>query len=369
MNKSSRIILTVLLSLILIKDSKAQNSSPFSTSTSIEYAKLLPHHKMMFPLAERDFLNFKLDFSKQRTGKAYWEQKYNYPETGISFLYSELSSPDKIGSAFALLPFINIFIDPSKKLTQGFYFACGIGYLTEKFDRLENYKNIGIGSHLNASVRLYYNLRFPISQHFLMESGLGFTHFSNAAIAHPNRGLNQMSLALGIRYQNAKPQFNAIVLDTAFLRSWEPQIYFNAGYKRLFVGDETAYGAYTMGTAVLWKYSFLKSALFGLDVFYDDSDQAFYKANGTVLPAHQFIKTGLYVGHQWAMNRFSFGIQFGGYLYAPNKVGDVGNFYNRLVLRYRVSQSLSLNSSIKAHFAKADFMEWGLVYQPKIILR
>ena len=99
MNKSSWIILTVLLFLIFFKDSKAQNSSPFSISTSIEYAKLLPHHKMMYPLAERDFLNFKIDFSKQRTGKFYWEQKYNYPEVGITFLYSDLRSPEQIGTA------------------------------------------------------------------------------------------------------------------------------------------------------------------------------------------------------------------------------------------------------------------------------
>lgn len=341
---------------------------PFSVSGQLEYAKLLPHHKMMYPLAEQDFLNFKIDFSKQRTGKFYWEQKYNYPEVGITFLYSELSSPEQIGTAYALMPFMNIFLNPNKKLRHSFYFACGIGYLTDKFDRLDNYKNIGIGSSFNAAIRIFYHLQFPISQHFSLESGFGLTHFSNGATMHPNRGLNQMSVGLGLRYQNIKPSLNVLVADSVFRKTWEPQFYFNAGYKRLFVGDETAYGAFTLGTAVLWKYSLLKAALLGLDVFYDASDVAFYKVNGTILPAHRFLKTGLYLGHQWSMNRLSFGIQFGGYLYAPNKVGDVGDFYNRLVLRYKVNQSVSLNTSVKAHFAKADFIEWGLVYHPKFIL-
>ncbi len=341
-----------------------QNSNLFAVSSNIEYATLLPHHKMMYPLAERKFFNFKLDFSKPQMGNKFWHQKYNFPETGITFLYSDLSSSEKIGNAYAIMPFIKVFVNPTQNFRHSFYFGCGMGYVTKTFHPLGNYKNIGIGSHFNAALRLFYHLQFPINEHLVIESGLGLTHFSNGATAHPNRGLNQMSVALGLKYQNKKPAFINRNLDTAFAKKWAPQIYFNTGYKRLFVGDETAYGAFNLGFDVLWKYNVLKAAVMGVEGFYDASDRAFYKANNVLLPMSDFIKIGIYGGHQWTMDRLSFAIHFGGYLHAPNKVGDIGDFYNRLVLRYKVNQSFSLNSSIKAHFAKADFIEWGVVFHP-----
>lgn len=355
----------LLLSIFFIENVYPQNILNRSKFCfSLEYGSLLPHHKMMYPLAEKKFFNSRVDIIVKTKELRNWQLAYRFPESGVTFLYSELSSP-VLGNAFALMPFMKFKINNSQKFQHKVYFGCGVGYLTKTFDRLNNYKNIAIGSHFNAALRVFYSFEVPISNRLGLETGFGITHFSNGATKHPNRGANQMSISLGVRYQNKKNEVNIISKDSCrFQKSFLPYFYLFTGVKQLYVGDNTKYQAFTFGGAMEWKYRIYKSAICGIDIFYDASDKAFFLNEGLDYPFTSFIKPGFYLGHQWSFNKLSFALNFGAYIYSKHKIGDTGDFYNRLVLRYKVSNVLELNSSLKAHFAKADYIEWGVVYKP-----
>ncbi len=337
----------------------------FSVCVFAERATLLPHHKMMYPLAEEKFNNFSANIYIQPKELSYWRVAYRLPETGVTFLYSEMSSNSQLGSAFAIMPFMKFALNSSQKYQHKIYFGCGIGYLNKTFDRLDNYKNIAIGSHFNAALRIFYSFEKPICKFLNLETGFGITHFSNGAMALPNRGANQMSLSLGLKINNLYKPFAFSQIDTTkFSSSFTQEFYLFSGIKQLYLGDETKYSTFTFGLALTYKYKSLKATILGLDFFYDSSEYTFYKDNNIEKSMTSFIKSGLYIGHQWFFNKMSFALHFGTYLYAKNRVGEAGDFYNRLVLRYQILPKLELNSSIKAHFAKADYMEWGLVYKP-----
>lgn len=356
----------LLLSIFYIESVFPQNILNRSKfSFSLEYGSLLPHHKMMYPLAEQKYFNSRLDIFINSRKTKLWHKAYNYPETGATLLYSGMSSPSSLGRAFAVLPFMKFKINNSQKIQHKVYFGLGLGYLTKTFDRLDNYKNVAIGSHFNAAMRIFYSFEVPFSNRLGLETGFGITHFSNGAISLPNRGVNQMSISLGIRYQNKKNEGIIIPKDSCcFQKSILPYFYLFTGIKQLYVGDSKRYQAFSFGSAVEWRYRSFKAALCGIDLFYDASDFAFFRDEGHEYPFSSFIKSGFYIGHQWYFDRLSFALNFGTYIYSKHKVGDTGDFYNRLVLRYQVSNVLELNSSLKAHFAKADYIEWGLVYKP-----
>lgn len=334
-------------------------------SLNAEYGTLLPHHKMMYPLAEQKYFNSRLDICVKSRNTKLWHIAYNYPQTGATLLYSGMSSPSSLGRAIALMSFMKISVNKSQKFQHKIYFGLGLGYLTKTFDRLDNYKNIAIGSHFNAALRIFYSFEMPISKYFGIETGFGITHFSNGAISLPNRGANQMSVSLGFKYLNKPFVAGVSNPDTVHFHStFSPYFYLFTGIKQLYVGDKTKYQAFTLGGASEWRYRPFNAALCGIDFFYDASDRAYYQDEGFDYPISSFIKSGFYIGHQWYFDRLSFALNFGAYIYAKNQVGDAGSFYNRLTLRYDLTKNVALNASLKAHFAKADYIEWGIVYKP-----
>lgn len=367
--KNNVLLLFIFVGLIYVAQSQSFVNR-INVGLSAEISTLLPHHKMMYPLAEQKFKNVSADFYYQPPTLSYWRNVYYRPQTGISFLFSEMSSEKQLGNAYALMPFMKFSIGKSQKVLHKFYFGCGIGYLTKTFDRIDNYKNIAIGSHLNAALRLFYMFDVPISSNFAIESGIGITHFSNGAISLPNRGANQMSVSLGIKYLNNPLLGSFSIKDSVnFHPTFLPCFYLFTGIKQLYLGENKKYFAYSLGSAISYEYSKLKAGVIGIDIFYDSSENIYYQDIGVEKSKFELLKSGVYIGHQWYFNRLTFGLNFGAYLYAENKVGGTGDFYNRLILRYRILPQIELNSSIKAHFAKADYIEWGVVYKPSNFLK
>jgi hypothetical protein len=57
----------------------------------------------------------------------------------------------------------------------------------------------------------------------------------------------------------------------------------------------------------------------------------------------------------------SFTIQWGYYLFV--RWNDDGDFYHRFGLKYYFNDHFIANLTIKTHFSKADFIEWGIGYR------
>lgn len=75
------------------------------------------------------------------------------------------------------------------------------------------------------------------------------------------------------------------------------------------------------------------------------------------------MRPGFHVGHQLEFGHLSFINQMGVYLYAKDK--SDGPVYLRTALRYKLSNKAIVNLALKTHWAKADFVEFGLGYKLK----
>ena len=75
---------------------------------------------------------------------------------------------------------------------------------------------------------------------------------------------------------------------------------------------------------------------------------------------YEVIKPGVHVLHQLRFSRLSLVTQLGFYIYAKDK--SDGPIYDRLAIQYKLNNNILLNVALKTHFAKADFVEWGIGY-------
>jgi len=120
----------------------------------IQYGFLMAHH-LELEIYNAHFPAFEFSIERATWGKQHWETLYGYPLIGLSVWYSPLGGFKDLGSAIAVYPFINFPIVHDEVQQFNFRLGLGLGYLTNSYDRLDNYKNFAIGSNLNIAGSLY----------------------------------------------------------------------------------------------------------------------------------------------------------------------------------------------------------------------
>jgi len=175
-----------------------------SVSGRIHYGFLLAHHERVEHLVRHTY-GFEILYSKQSIGEKMWQQHYQYPQTGISYLFLDFNYPEVLGNAHALMAFINIPLVRKDNFLFSMRMSSGLGYVTKKYERVENYKNDVIGSYINAAVQLNFETRYKLSSHLFFNFNAGITHFSNGSYRTPNLGINNPSANIGVAYQLHPP--------------------------------------------------------------------------------------------------------------------------------------------------------------------
>jgi len=334
-----------------------------------EYGFLLSHH-LELDKFQSHFPAFEFSIEKQTNGRQVWESKYAFPIIGLSAWYSPLGGFEPIGSAIAVYPFINFPLVKDNMQSLNFRLGVGIGYLTNYFDRIDNYTNFAIGSHLNVAGRLYVEYRRKLNRLTSIAAGFGLTHFSNGSIKNPNYGLNILTgtLSIAIFLQNPNSNNYKMVLPELYPFEFDGRKYLDADFSfalarknmtQLYGQNFIVFGGY----ANLLKRVSYKSAFgVGLDLVYDGSDKYILEWNGT--PAEngwQLLKPGVNVAYELLISRVSFLINFGVYLSgAENSEGDM---YQRFSLRYRFSKNYFAQLVLGSNFGKAEYVGLGLGYR------
>ena len=241
--------------------------------------------------------------------------------------------------------------------------AEGLGYITKKFDTEENRKNTVTASNLNAAVQIFFQTSYRISQKTDFRLALGLTHFSNGSLTTPNIGINNASLSSGIifYFDSVRAALKKLPLAPVDKKiSYE--IIASGGVKEIYPPGGKKYFSWTVSAEALKPLTHKYSLGIGADLFYDLSIDSRSKDEfGTDNPLYRRTRSGIFLSNEFAFNRLTLLLQMGMYIYYPFK--DDGSAYHRLGFRYRCSEHLFINYTLKAHYAKADNTEVGLGYK------
>jgi hypothetical protein len=341
------------------------DSAKYIIETKLHYGFVLSHHKNMAYLTTGHFPCFEINIGKQTRGEQKWQPLYKYPVMGISFWYSNLANPDILGSAYALYPYLNFHLLRNPSFSLNYRFGIGLGYLTKKFDRLDNYKNIAIGTHLNATINMFYELKWMVFQKFYVSGSLGITHFSNGAIKFPNLGINIPTVSAGIAYIFPSKTLHYQLADKNVMNISKNKIdiisILSGSVKEMYPSCGDKFGAFSFTTSFLKPLSIKRKIDAGFDLFWDFSNIRTLKCkNIEIKRSYEAIRYGIHIGHQLEFSHLSFITQLGYYLYAKDK--SDGPVFMRIGMRYKLTKKILFNLAIKTHYAKADFLECGIGY-------
>lgn len=332
----------------------------------IEYRQklgfLLPHRTVMNHLIQGHAHAGELTLLLQTTGKKEWEGSFKLPRYGITGYFSDFGYNEVLGKACGAYLFTELPLIRKNNWSFNKKIGFGLAYVTRIFDQEENPKNNSVSTHLNSLVVIGFQLNKQFDLNTL-SLGLDMVHISNGATKMPNLGLNVPYMSFGytrylkpMEYANTKDnemhpylkarkkwQFNVIGIGSA------KQIYPTGGDTHLV----TALGLYA-AKKIKRKVAFD----FGFDFMLNQSHKERIKTDFNQL---DMLQIGIYSGYVLPVNKISFLLGFGAYL--KNNFNIDGSVYNRFGCRYQFHDRWSANITIKAHWGKADYFEYGLMYR------
>lgn len=354
-----RILLLFLLSLTAT-GVNAQDSIAYSHSlvVAFHHGFLIAHRPMVQPLQKNKTNAIELMLEQQTTGNKEWHHIYGFPKIGVSAAVWELGNPEKLGKSVTLMPYVSFPIVRKRWMDIDFKFGWGLGYIEKKFDVEYNYKNVAIGTHLNSSLIAQPQLRFYPGNRVALTAGFALTHYSNGSTATPNLGLNFASATAALSWRFRDPAAIPKKQLSAFIRSRRVTIFASASSKQIYPVNGPAYFAASLSAGHAWQISYKSAFSVGADLFYDHS--LYYKIRDQNLPLNSSLEVfrgGFHGGYELTLSDLTLLLNMGVYLYS--KIND-GTFYHRIGLRYQINKNIFVCSNIKAHWGKADFIEWGL---------
>lgn len=337
----------------------------------IYYGWTLDHHIEITPY-KRHYPAYEISVQKATYGKTRWEYMYNYPLIGVAYWYSDLGKTEPLGAAHAVFPYINFPLLGKKGFNIYFRLGVGLGYLTKKYDRYANYENLAIGSHINGNVNLLIEARARLGNKFVAAGGISLVHFSNGGIKQPNYGLNMPSVNMALAYRLSKenpylkkkllPELYSFEFDGRKFINLDLDLAFGLKDMQSMLGKGNKYLVTAIWGNMLWPVGYKGRLGWGFDVSFDGSDEKTLELQGTY-PEHniQLVKTGLNAAYELAFSRMSIMLNLGWQLTGLDRRD--GYVYEKLALRFGITDNLYSALTLKANYGKADFITLGIGYR------
>lgn len=344
----------------------SQTSEPKLSSFDVNYiyGNIALHNPSILHLIKGHPEGVILSWNRKTFGENDWEQRYNYPDYGVSFSYQNLKN-EVLGHNYAFYAHYNFYFLNRQLM---FRIGQGIGVTTNPYDRETNHKNIAFGSKvLSSTYAMLLYKRENIFDQFGVQVGLSFIHYSNANVKAPNTSVNTISINFGVNYNleadTPKYRYN-LEDDKKYTERWKYNFAFRSGINESDIVGSGQFPFYVF-SAYADKRINRKSALqFGGDLFFSNFLKELIYYQSVAFPENKvngdedYKRAGIFVGHELFINKMSLVTQFGYYVYYP--FDFEGRFYQRIGLKRYFGDKWFAALTLKTHAAKAEAVELGV---------
>ncbi len=355
------ILLLFVFTSITVFSQKNETKTKYSVDVNYAKGHIFLHHKKVIPLERNNPKNIIVSWNKHTFGQKEWERVFNNPSYGVSFVYQDFNS-DFLGKSYGIYFNYTTYLYKRKLLIQ---LADGISYMTRPYDKVNNNKNIYIGSKVLNGFYLSFRYQEPnLFRGFGLQTGILFSHNSNAKIKMPNLGINSILFQLGVNYSFGEKENR--------LPYYEPEISFE---KRIQYNFEVKGGVNELVEGVGIKPFYVLS-LYGSKRFNRKNGMTFggeyFASNGfrewvkyrkffdypNMKGYPDYRRVGIFIGHEFYINKTSFFTQFGYYVY--NKLKNKDILYERIGFRYQFHKNIFATVGLKVFIVNAEQLEFGL---------
>lgn len=324
---------------------------------------LAAHRGVMSHLSDERITGVEISFIKRLGASKNWHYFYKYPYVGVTLYGSTVGNNAILGQAFGTYAFIEFPMNRGKRHILSGKLGCGLGYVTKVFDQETNPLNVAISTHMNALICLGIEGRINLGERHQISYGFDLTHLSNGATKVPNLGLNMPNFGIGYAYKwrsesNTMSKPMNVRIQKSFMKNWKTHIMGIISVKEVFPSGEKKYPVYAL--------SFQQRKLFrpkvGMELAFDVMSKQAVFGYKRYIPKTQWsiLQLGVYVGYVLPLDHLQFVVGMGKYVkdrYQPD-----APFYHRVGMRYQFNNGITANLVLKAHWAKADYIEYGIGY-------
>ena len=334
----------------------------WSVGVQVHSGFIMAHRPSVVYLQERHARAAEFSFLLYSNPNKEWSHLYNFPVLGLSYRTVDFGNSSKIGLAHCLYPQIQFPLTGKTRHALMLRFGIGVGYVEKPFDADNNYKNLTIGSHLNAAVLFGLQVRFFTQRTLQVSTGIDFFHLSNGAARVPNLGINLPSFHFGLIYNGGAEIHTARTQPEKKPGKHEPGIYYALGFNEKYPPGGPTYWISVINA--FYQHTAGRKGLMGagIDYIYDPSIPAALSDEGQA--GHYFTdatRVGIYGSLGLRISRLDLLFQTGTYLH--NKDKSDGDLYSRLCARFHINKHLFAGAHLKAHYGRADYGEWAIGYQ------
>jgi len=307
-----------------------------------------------------------IGWNKKTYGFKEWEQRFNYPDYGVSFAYQNFKN-EVLGSNYSLYAHYNFYFFNRNVM---FRIGQGLAYNTNPYHKENNYKNVAFGSKFMSSTFVMLNYKKErIFDKFGLQAGLSLIHYSNANVKSPNNGTNSITLNVGVTYNLDDTDLDyQKTIDKKSDQDYAEPIKYNLAFRTgINESDIVGSGQYAMYVASVYADKRInKSSAWqlGTDVFFSNFLKELIYFESVAFPEknvagdEDYKRIGVFTGHELFVNRISLITQLGYYVYYP--FDFEGRTYFRLGLKRYFNDKWFGTLSLKSHGARAEGVEFGI---------
>ncbi|EDP72316.1 hypothetical protein FBALC1_14482 [Flavobacteriales bacterium ALC-1] len=353
--------LVLLVGLISFSQEKATPNSYFD----LNYfgGNIALHNNDLLHLIKGHPEGFIFSWNKETFGDKAWQQRYNYPDYGASFMYQDLKNHE-LGLSYGIYGHYNFYFF---KRNLMFRVAQGLAYNTNPYDKIKNPKNVAIGSHILSST--YFMLNYKKNKLFNcvgFQAGFSLIHYSNANVKAPNTSVNTIAFNVGINYDlnNVTQDYIKDFNTEKFTEPIKYNLAFRTGINQSDVIGSDQFPFYILSAYADKRLSHYSAIQFGTDVFFSNFLKEFVYYRSVAFPEDNLSgdedhkRVGLFVGHELFINKMSLETQLGYYVYYPFNFET--RVYMRIGLKHYFGNKFFGSVGLKSHGARAEAVEFGI---------
>ncbi len=360
-----RILILLLLTSFIISYSQKKEHNNNYFQADFFYGNILKHNENVGHFLTNHPTGFILSWNRKTYGEQEWQQRYNYPDFGISMGYQDYKNPI-LGELYSVYGHYNFYLLPRKYKNELVLRAgWGLAYNTNPYDKVTNPKNVAFGSHLNSSTyfQLFYK-RENIIDKLGIQVGFTLIHASNSSVKSPNTGVNVWASTIGLHY-NLGEKNTMEYIPSSQEKKFKQPIKFNfvlrGGFNESDFIDSGIKPFYVISAYADKRLSRKSAIQLGADYYVSymlkDYMEIRHIADNNYKKG-DYKRVGVFIGHELFLNKISMLFQIGYYAYYPIEID--GRLYERLGLkRYFKNEKWFASISLKAHAAKAETVALG----------
>ncbi|MCK9207646.1 MAG: acyloxyacyl hydrolase [Salinivirgaceae bacterium] len=354
-------VIFIFTSIMLVNQAFGQDTVTRKLIPKLEYAaytgRLIAHHADMKHLSQQPYVGNELRLGFQTTGSQYWQQLLKYPTFGVG-LYSGYFNNKIVGNPMALFGFMEMPFKRFGHAALSTSWSAGCTFNINEYDSITNPLNNAIGTDLNVYIDFSLLYKQQFKNNWEWGGGIKFQHFSNGAIKYPNYGLNMVTLQATLSFMMGKP-FAGFQTGSPepIVKKYEIYVFEGVGWcGKNMAEPNVKYFNNSLSLGYNYRINQKRMIGFGADVFYNEENSENFV--GREMSTQDYVSYAGFLSTDLLANKFRMSVQLGFYLYKP--VDYWLPFYERVALRYYFVPWAFANVSLKAHAAKAQYVEYGI---------